>query len=338
MKKLAFFHGKGGVGQTTFIYHLGHMLVEQGQRVLLVDLDPLSSLTALCVPEERLEALWPEQRDHKETIVGSLAGVLSERAQRQPPHLEELREGLALLPGDLGLSAFENQLGPAWASALRGEAAGFALISALHRAIELAARRHTADVVLFDCSPHLGALNRTALLAADLVVTPLSSDLFSIEGLRTLGQVLSEWRAGWLQCLAHKPAHDLELPDGRMQPLGYLIMQAMMVLGRPWKANERWRKRVAADYHRAVLHEDTAPPLEQDPYYLGAVSWYHTLLPLARDARKPIFELRPADGALGAQMTMVQRSRTEFATLSQRLLERAELLLRAPARPGSGQG
>ena len=46
MKTIAFFNNKGGVGKTTFTFHLGYALEQIGKRVLFVDLDPQCNLTA----------------------------------------------------------------------------------------------------------------------------------------------------------------------------------------------------------------------------------------------------------------------------------------------------
>ena len=45
--------------------------------------------------------------------------------------------------------------------------------------------------------------------------------------------------------------------------------------------------------------QDGAPASGVDPYQLGALKPYRSLMPLAQEARKPMFFLRPADGALG---------------------------------------
>lgn len=54
-----------------------------------------------------------------------------------------------------------------------------------------------ADVVLVDIGPNLGAINRSALLAADFVAIPLGADLFSLQGLSNLGPSLRSWRSSW---------------------------------------------------------------------------------------------------------------------------------------------
>jgi len=71
MRTLAFFNNTGGVGKTTLVYHFAHILAERGVRVVIVDLDPQSNLTAMCLSEERLEDLWPESAEHPETILGN---------------------------------------------------------------------------------------------------------------------------------------------------------------------------------------------------------------------------------------------------------------------------
>jgi hypothetical protein len=52
---------------------------------------------------------------------------------------------------------------------------------------------------------------------------------------------------------------------------------------------------------------------------------YQSLMPLAQDAQKPMFHLRPADGAIGSHMAAVLRCREEFETLARTLLDRAGL-------------
>lgn len=327
MKRIAFFNNKGGVGKTTLVYHVAHMLVDLGHRVLLLDLDPQSNLTAMCVSEDRLEELWPDKPEHPKTILGCVSPILRGVGDVQEPHAESLRDGLAIVPGDLGLSRFEDKLSDAWPRALGGDESAFRTLSAFHRAASIAAGHHAADVILSDVGPNLGAINRAALLAVDHVVTPLAPDLFSMQGLRNLGPTLRDWRAGWRDRLQRSPDPGLALPSGRMAPLGYVLMQAGMRLSRPVKAYARWVARIPGEYHGSVLQDGAAPAsTEQDPWCLGIMRHYQSLMPLAQDARKPVFHLRPADGAIGAQMQAVQRCHEDFEMLSRAILGRADTL------------
>lgn len=134
------------------------------------------------------------------------------------------------------------------------------------------------------------------------------------------------WRASWKDRLERRPDEGLELPAGRMNPLGYLIMQTGMRLSRPVKAYERWVRRMPGEYHESLLQDPAfSLPADRDPYCLGVMRHYQSLMPLAQDARKPMFELKPADGAIGAHVAAVSRCRSDFrklaGTIEQRLAE-----------------
>ncbi|MFV8752435.1 ParA family protein [Nannocystaceae bacterium ST9] len=325
MKRIAFFNNKGGVGKTTLVYHVAHLLVEQGRRVLLVDLDPQSNLSAMCLSEDRLEQLWPDSADHPQTIFGCIHPILRGVGDIHDPHIEEIVSGLGLVPGDLALSSFEDKLSDAWPRALDRDEAAFRALSAFHRVTNLAARAHGADIAFFDVGPNLGAINRGALLASDFVITPLAPDLYSMQGLRNLGPTLIDWRSSWQDRLARNTAADIDLPPGEMRALGYVVMQAGMRLSRPVKAYDRWVRRMPTEFHRSVLRDDTSPATaESDPWCLGVMRHYQGLMPLAQDAKKPMFQLRPGDGAIGSHMSAVQRCRVEFTKLASRIVEAIE--------------
>jgi cellulose biosynthesis protein BcsQ len=319
---IAFFNNKGGVGKTTLVYHLAHMFADLGRRVLLLDLDPQSNLTAMCLPESMLEELWPDSANHPKTLLGSIRPILKGIGDILAPELVEVSDTIRLVPGDLGLSTFEDRLSDAWPRAMDGDEAAFRTLSAFHRVATLAREAQgDPDLVLVDVGPNLGAINRAALLAADFVVTPLAPDLFSIQGLRNLGPTLKSWRQNWVDRLARSPDPDLDLPPGHVQPLGYVVMQAGMRLSRPVKAYERWVARIPGEYARAMLAKDsTAPDFDADPSCLGVMRHYQSLMPLAQDAQRPMFHLRPADGAIGAHMDAVRRCGEDFRNLARNIL------------------
>jgi len=325
MKRIAFFNNTGGVGKTTLVYHIAHMIADKGRRVLLVDLDPQSNLTAMCLTEERLEELWPENGEHPQTILGCIRPILRGIGDIQDPHVEALRDELAIIPGDLGLSTFEDKLSDAWPRAMGRDEAAFRTLSAFHRAASFAADRHQPDVILFDVGPNLGAINRAALIGTDFVITPLAPDLYSMQGLRNLGPTLVHWRKDWHKRVEESPDPHLALPSGRMEPLGYVVMQAAMRLSKPVKAYEKWVSKIPLEYRRAVLRDaPNAPPTSEDPWCLGIMRHYQSLMPFAQDAQKPMFHLRPADGAIGAHMDAVRRCREDFEHLATNILARAD--------------
>jgi len=59
-KVVSFINYKGGVGKTTTTYHIGALSLYHNKKVLLVDVDPQTNLTFLCVVPERWEVFKSE--------------------------------------------------------------------------------------------------------------------------------------------------------------------------------------------------------------------------------------------------------------------------------------
>ena len=188
---IAFFNNKGGVGKTSLVYHLAFMYGELGYKVVAADMDPQANLSAAFLDEGELETYWPEGT-HPDTIYGFLQPLIKGTGDIADPRLAKIGEerlwpsGPGLLVGDLGLSAFEDELANVWPDCLDRKERGFRVISALWRIMQKAAEQMQAEVILMDLGPNLGAINRAALIAADYVVIPLSPDLYSLQGLRNL--------------------------------------------------------------------------------------------------------------------------------------------------------
>ena len=327
MKTLVFFNNKGGVGKTTLAYHLAWKLADLGLSVVAADLDPQANLTAMFLEEDRLAELWPEAGERR-SIYGAVAPILRGLGDVRPPHLEEIADTLALLPGDLSLSLFEDKLALDWPRCGDGHEDAFRVITAFHRILEDAGGRRDADVVVLDVGPNLGAINRAALLAADHVVFPLAPDLFSLQGLRNLGPALRTWRQEWTTRRPRAP-EGLSLPAGSMTPTGYVLLQHAIRLDRPVRAYAAWMARIPGAYRRHVLEapEDATVTPETDPHCLAELRHYRSLVPLAMAARKPIFHLRAADGALGAHAVAAQRCGEDFTRLARGIADKAGLAI-----------
>lgn len=318
MKFLTFFNNKGGVGKTSLVYHLAWAYSGLGYRVLVADLDPQANLSGMFLDESQLEAYWPEG-EHPNTILGGLrplirgVGDIAEASIHLVPDSQ-----IGLLVGDMGLSAFEDELSSMWPQCLMGTERAFRVISAFYRLLLKAAQRHQADFVLMDVGPNLGAINRSALVASDHVIIPMAADLFSLQGLKNLGPALRDWRAGWQDRLERAKSLSLELPAGAMAPAGYVVLQHTIRTDRePAKAYAKWMGRIPRQYRISVLGDGGASlPPEQDPLCLAKLKNYRSLMPMAQEARKPIFHLKPADGAIGSHAAAVKASVVDFEKLA----------------------
>ena len=317
MKAIAFFNNKGGVGKTTLVYHLAWMYSELGVSVVAADLDPQANLTVMFLDEDRLEELWPDG-DHPASILGSISPILRGIGDIRRPHVEEITTNLGLVVGDLGLSRFEAKLSAAWPDCLEGDEAAFRTESAFHRTILQAAEARDAKLVLIDVGPYLGAINRAAMIAANFVAVPLAPDLFSLQGLRNLGPTLRDWRREWGDRVQRRPAgSDVSLPAAEIHPAGYIVMQHAVRVGRPVQAYQKWMIRIPAVYRTEALGDSTASDAStEDEHCLATLKHYRSLMPMAQEARKPMFHLRAADGALGAHIHAVQDCYRDFEGLA----------------------
>jgi chromosome partitioning protein len=175
---------------------------------------------------------------------------------------------------------------------------------------------------VLDLGPNLGAINRSALIAASHVVVPLAPDLFSLRGLNNLGPAIRSWRRDWTERLSRNPVTGLALPAGQMAPAGYVVLMHGTRLGAPVQAYDKWISRFPATYRERVLGEDSGgdtPSVSDDPHCLAMLRHYRSLAPLAQEARKPMFHLKPADGAIGAHMKAVRDATVDYHHLAIRI-------------------
>jgi chromosome partitioning protein len=157
---IALANQKGGVAKTTSVASLGAAFVEQGRRVLLVDLDPQACLTfSLGVDPDAVEASIHEVLTGAATLADTVIACA---------------DGFDLVPAVLDLAGAEAQL-------LTRPDREFLLRGALE------ASRAAYDVILLDCAPSLGIVTLNALAAAHGLIIPMPCEML---GHRGVGQLL----------------------------------------------------------------------------------------------------------------------------------------------------
>jgi cellulose biosynthesis protein BcsQ len=319
---ITFFNNKGGVGKTSLVYHLSWMFAEQRKRVVAVDLDPQSNLTAAFLDEDALEELWED--DKKPNTIFRAIQPLTSVGDIQEPILRKIATDLYLLPGDVALSGFEETLAEAWPGSMgdRNLYRPFRILTAFWLTMQLAAKKVEADMLLVDIGPNLGAINRSALIASNHVIIPLGADLFSLQGLKNLGPQLKSWSQLWKKRLDNWSQPEFDLPKGEMKPAGYLCQQYGVRMDRPIKAYDKWIKRIPSVYRENVLGgtpENMTP--SDDPFCLATLKHYRSLIPMSQEHRKPIFKLTSADGAVGSLAKPVQGAYRDFDVLAGKIAE-----------------
>ncbi|MDQ1814152.1 AAA family ATPase [Massilia sp. CCM 9210] len=333
---LTFFNNKGGVGKTSLIYHLAWMFSRLGKRVVVVDADPQATLTSTLLDENKIEALWEKQ--YAGSTIYQCVKALTDEGDIAEPILQRITPELYLLPGDIELSAFEDTLSAAWRSSLgdKNPYRPMQILSSFWRVLQMAADQVRADIILVDSGPNLGAINRSVLIATDYVAIPLGTDLPSLMSLKSLGPTLRNWKSSWHERVANWNARgenssliDFKPPDRHMQPIGYMRQQLNMYLGRPVSIVDRWSQRIPAAYREFILNEpalaETRDEEEDDLNCLATIKHYRSLIHIAHERRKPIFNLTSADGAIGSHFGAVQDAKKDFTQLAEKIAERIDL-------------
>ncbi|MCC4588556.1 ParA family protein [Xanthomonas sp. NCPPB 1067] len=161
MRIWAIANQKGGVGKTTTTLALGRGLAALGHRVLLIDLDPHSSLTrAFGV------AVDPPPRGVLD-LFGTPPSDLASLAH------ESAIPGLSYVCAQAALATLERR-------SANQPGLGLALQNAMTRH----AGQH--DYILLDCPPTLGLLMINALAACDRVVVPTQAEPLALHGLASM--------------------------------------------------------------------------------------------------------------------------------------------------------
>ena len=292
--------------------------------VVVADLDPQVDLTSMFLDDDALEELWAEDRSDG-TIYASLRPLLDGTGDVDDAARDGSRRrgsgwsrATSCCPGRKTSSRVNGRM------VSTGSPVRCRVLSAIRRVLRRAADRVAADLVLVDVGPNLGALNRAVLVCADHVVVALAPDLHSIRGLRNLGPALRRWRWEWSERRERNPVADLDMPRGDMRPIGYVVLRHAVRLTRPFMAYERWMDRIPSAYGDFVAGESTGSSVatEADPHCLATLGHFRSLMPLAREARKPMFALKPADGAIGGHANAVRGCYRDFRTLARTVAQR----------------
>lgn len=120
---------------------------------------------------------------------------------------------------------------------------------------------------------------------------------------------------------------NIQLPQGKICPIGYILLCQALRYDRPVRAIARWMAEMPTTYARAVLNEPwgTDVSLENDPNCIAKLRDYWCTMSLARDARKPIFSLKPGDGARGAHQYDVGEAYKDFKSIAGEIARRVNL-------------
>ena len=153
---------KGGVGKTTTTLNLGAAIAELGNKVLVVDCDPQSSLTISCgVDMSKLEkSLYNAIAKESGEDLGFDVNKIIQKTKIK---------NLDLLPSNIDLSKAEIEL----MNMMDREKVLKSILDPL---------KDKYTYILIDCPPSLGILTINALTASDEIIIPMETDYLALRG------------------------------------------------------------------------------------------------------------------------------------------------------------
>jgi hypothetical protein len=167
-----------------------------------------------------------------ETLWSAIKPIVEATGEIKVIRAIERLTNIFLLPGDVRLSEFEQELNPLWSESFQRKQKGFRGTTALSRLVNHVARQHAIDFVFYDAGPNIGPLNRVILLDCDYFIVPAACDLFSLRALKTLGHTLVNWIEDW-RTILELASEDMYLLPGLPSFLGYIPQRYRVWGGRP---------------------------------------------------------------------------------------------------------
>ena len=107
-----------------------------------------------------------------------------------------------------------------------------------------------------------------------------------------------------------------------------IIFRRSTTAGRPVQAYQKWIKRIPDVYRRQVVPDlpgGGSSSTEDDEECLATLKHYRRLMAMAHEARKPMFHLRAADGALGGHIYAVQDCYRDFEKLAKAIAAKCDV-------------
>jgi cellulose biosynthesis protein BcsQ len=323
-KRIALFNHKGGVGKTTLTVNIAAALASLGKRILLVDADPQCNLTSYLITEEVLDE-WLDQSDTSDGVTLWTALRPVAQGTGNPIQIAPVELGIKniyLLPGDIRLSDFEQELTQMWSDCFQRKIRGLRGTNALSELVNRICRDHHVDFVFYDCGPNVGPLNRVILLDCDYFVVPAACDLFSIRALKTLGQTLASWVSDWRAIYQFAP-DGIYLFRGKPRFLGYIPQHFRIYRGQVSAGYSRYlaqiEKHISSDIVRVLRRIDkklASKSISQNK--LGQIKDFGTL---ANQSQIQGVPLKDATGGIPEQR---HQARIAFESIGNKIIALTE--------------
>jgi cellulose biosynthesis protein BcsQ len=361
VKTISIFNNKGGVGKTTLTFHLAHALAAMGHKTLIIDFDPQCNLTIIGMDEETLYKIWREEDSFVEdferarnkvsqvdfdALTGSVRSIhfllkptedgTAELKTLSPPY--SLASNLDLIPGRLTMHLYEDKISKLWSEIYQGEPQAIRTITKIRDIAHAYAKQHGYQFVIMDTSPSLGALNKVIISTTDGFLIPCMPDMFSLYGIRNIGNALAIWKKQFdtiYQLLSAEKRRSF--PEKFVRLLGFTIYNAKLYT----REGAKYWNLATAHYNYAMqvpqaIRDFIQPEIRQDiddvtmshPVGEMAIMHSHNTFPsLAQKYHVPIWNVPSVVSLEDIDRNTVGGNRAKFEVTESKYIEFATDLL-----------
>lgn len=318
MKSFAFLSGSNGTGNTTLVFNVINMLASQDKKILAVDLAPRADLSAMLMKIEENYDIYINQ-EFRNSRIQSAEAPRDEINELIAPDSVKISNLISLVTaGPQSIS--ENFVAGDLKDITNWEnSPEFKKITSFVKKLHEIGESENADFCIIDtgrCSP---ASLITTLLAADYLVVSTDTDSKNLDSLRETEVQTTNFRKGLNNLLLSEGKESL-LRSASI-PAGYVILQQKITKSDNADSYPDWMSKIPKMFYTYILENDDFPDsFLNDPYCLAMMKFNPGLMYLALKSGKPIFNLKPADGALGAQVSAVMQEKREFNALTNKLI------------------
>ncbi|MCA9393249.1 MAG: AAA family ATPase [Candidatus Omnitrophica bacterium] len=165
MKIISIANQKGGCGKTTTAINLASALSQNGQRVLLLDLDPQAHASL---------GLDIESQDSIYNVISKL----TPRKLKIENIVQRVEDSFDLVPSNVLVGTLEQELSDEIGRELK-----------LREVIE--PLKGAYDYIIIDCPPSLGILTVNAIRVSDEIIVPVETSRFSMQGVDHLMDIVN---------------------------------------------------------------------------------------------------------------------------------------------------
>lgn len=360
MKTISIFNNKGGVGKTTLTFHLAHALAEMGHRTLVVDLDPQCNLTILGMGEELLHAIWSVEDDFVEDfqnardkctlkkfeeVVSKTRSVhfilkatedgTADIGKLPPPH--PLADNLDLIPGRLTMHLYEDKIAGRWSDVYQGDPLAIRTVTKPREVAEAYAKQRGYEYVIMDTSPSLGTLNKVIISTADGFLIPCMPDMFSLYGVRNIGNALTVWKKQFDTIYQLLSAEKRKaFPFNYVRLLGFTIYNAKKYSGAtPWdlaKAHYNYAQEIPDAIDRFIplsVREHLEKDVLSKPVGQTAIMHTHNTMPsMAQRYHLPMWKVPSCAHLESSDAPTIAGNRRDYESTRIKYIEFANDLLK----------